>query len=219
MEALRSDREYTHYEWECYTVSGETRNIKGAWILCDQGYQPWGTMICAYASAQAGTEMVPFNNRLGSVRKDIEDTFGIMKKRFRILRLPFLYKPAQRVGSVFKACAILHNMLLDYDQLDDIGQDEEHWIEADNRATRESLAQVGRVCPAAQDRDYTYLGQAFIPLGRPPLEDARRHHGLKDALLEHFTYVRKAEMLKWLKIAARITSDKNSGQNNTSIEE
>jgi hypothetical protein len=118
-----------------------------------------------------------------------------------------LYSPTTRIGTIFKVCAILHNKLLDYDNLDDIGQEEEHWIEADVRATREALA--NRHCPAAEDKDYSYLGEPFVPLGLPTLEEERRHHGLKDALLEHFTYVKTSGQLRWLKTASQIQAESN----------
>lgn len=207
MEAVRCKKEFTEFEWESYSKTGHTRLHKGAWILCDQGYHLWGMMICAFASSTAGTEMGPFNSRIGSVRKDIEDTFGILKKRFRVLRFPMLYSPTTRIGTIFRVCAILHNRLLDYDNLDDIGQEEEHWIEADARATREALVESNRHCPAAEDKDYSYLSEPFIPLGLPGLEEERRHHGLKDALLEHFTFVKTTGQLRWLKTASQIVAE------------
>ena len=73
-----------------------------------------------------------FTERLESVRKDSECVFGIMKKRFRILRLPFEYKNSADIDAVMYTCAALHNMLLKYDGRADLGMDDsEHWIKAD----------------------------------------------------------------------------------------
>ena len=65
--------------------------------------------------------------RLESVRKDVECCFGRLKKRFRILRLPFLFVYEAQIHDTFKTAAILHNWLLDLDGLSDIGQDPTDW--------------------------------------------------------------------------------------------
>ena len=57
---------------------------------------------------------------LESIHKDVERTFGVMKKRFRILKVPLLFREAAFVQDIFLTCVVLHNMLLEYDhQFDD----------------------------------------------------------------------------------------------------
>ena len=53
-----------------------------------------------------------WSKRLESVRKDVECAFGIVKKRFRIVHLPFPYCKAKLVENVFRVCVMLHNRLL-----------------------------------------------------------------------------------------------------------
>ena len=50
--------------------------------------------------------------RCESVRKIIERVFGMLKKRFRILRLPMLVKDMAEVEDIVKVCCVLHNMCL-----------------------------------------------------------------------------------------------------------
>lgn len=50
-----------------------------------------------------------------SVRKDVECTFGILKNRWRILKLPILYRREKVIDAIMKTCCALHNMLLEYD--------------------------------------------------------------------------------------------------------
>lgn len=71
--------------------------------------------------------------RMASVRKDVEDCFGILKKRFRILRVPSLLNQEKEITNVFMTCCVLHNMLLDWDGLSDLGNEDEDWILADKR--------------------------------------------------------------------------------------
>ena len=122
IEAVRANDLYTSYEWECLNRHGATQRYKGCWNLCDQGYFPWGALICAFSSVV--TAIGAWNSLVGSARKDVEYAFGALKKRFRILRLPFLYRPTHKIGTIFKVRAILHNMLLEFDGLADIGQEE-----------------------------------------------------------------------------------------------
>ena len=49
---------------------------------------------------------------LESVRKDVECTFGILKGRFRCLKLPIFYHSKKNIDNMFFTCCILHNMLL-----------------------------------------------------------------------------------------------------------
>ena len=62
------------------------------------------------------------------IRKDIECVFGILKKRFRILRLPFEISK-EDTGVHFRVCCVLHNMLLQRDGSAEIGEKEEHYIQ------------------------------------------------------------------------------------------
>ena len=54
-----------------------------------------------------------------------------MKKRFRILRLPFEFRSVKAIEKVFKVCCVLHNMLLKYEGRDIMGQLEQDWRELD----------------------------------------------------------------------------------------
>ena len=47
------------------------------------------------------------------MRKIIERVFGMLKKRFRILRLPMLVKKMSEVEDIVKVCCVLHNMGID----------------------------------------------------------------------------------------------------------
>lgn len=70
-----------------------------------------------------------FSKRLESVRKDVECTFGVLKNRFRILKVPLLCcgKHGQdKVDNIFYTCCMLHNMLLEHDGLIDWETDWSH---------------------------------------------------------------------------------------------
>lgn len=48
-----------------------------------------------------------------SLRKDIERVFGIIKQRFRILKLGVSFYKMETVEKLFHTCVALHNFLLD----------------------------------------------------------------------------------------------------------
>ena len=54
-----------------------------------------------------------------SERKHVECAFGILKSRFRILKLPIQIHDFDLINDVFHVCCILHNMCLEFDGLDD----------------------------------------------------------------------------------------------------
>ena len=84
-------------------------------------YHPWPETIAGPKPDDAPTFVLGKYGRVSeSIRKDSECTFGIEKKRFRCLRLPFLTYKKKNVHTIFRKCAILHNMLLQYDGLDTI---------------------------------------------------------------------------------------------------
>ena len=62
-------------------------------------------------------EDVKWSEWVESVSKDVECTFGL-KARWRWLRSEILYKDRAIIGYAMKTAAILHNVLLRYDNLE-----------------------------------------------------------------------------------------------------
>ena len=60
-----------------------------------------------------------FRCQFVSVRKDVEDFFGILKARFRILKLPFEVHTKRQIDKIMFACVTLHNMLHSFDCRDE----------------------------------------------------------------------------------------------------
>jgi hypothetical protein len=54
-----------------------------------------------------------FSSNLESVRKDVECTFGILKKRWKILNNGLLYRDIKVCEKIFVTAVCLHNMLVD----------------------------------------------------------------------------------------------------------
>ena len=78
--------------WHYYTSAGLVREERGVYLICDNGYLCWPQAICPYVSVNKSTLEGFFSTNLESVRKDFECTFGILKKRWRILNNGLNYR-------------------------------------------------------------------------------------------------------------------------------
>ena len=62
--------------------------------------------------------------QIASTRKDVECTFGRIKNRFRMLKLPLQFDNLGDVRALFVTCCVLHNMLLQHETEDDCNADD-----------------------------------------------------------------------------------------------
>ena len=67
------------------------------YLVCDGGYLWWPQLMCPYVSAAAASAKGYFLSNLESVRKDVECTSGITKKRRKILNNGLLVSQHQGV--------------------------------------------------------------------------------------------------------------------------
>lgn len=75
-------------------------------------------LICPFKWAKPGSIKHDWSDEVESTRKDVERTFGILKKRWRCLINPIEFKNPTYIEQMFQTCCVLHNMLLDFDGLD-----------------------------------------------------------------------------------------------------
>jgi len=71
---------YKDVLWKYYTYYGRVEKEQGAYLICDNGYHHWRNSISPYANADSASLEGYFSTNLESVRKDVECTFGILKK-------------------------------------------------------------------------------------------------------------------------------------------
>ncbi len=69
--------------WSYYNADGGVCKDRRVYFICDNGYLCWPTSICPYERADSSTLEGYFSTNLESVRKDVECTFGILKKRWK----------------------------------------------------------------------------------------------------------------------------------------
>ena len=68
--------------------------------------------MCPYVNMAAATAEGYYSSNLECVRKDVECTFGITKKRWKILNNGLMYHNIKVCEKIFVTCACLHNMLV-----------------------------------------------------------------------------------------------------------
>jgi hypothetical protein len=172
---------YKDIEWECFDLHGVLHKCRGVYLICDGGYLRWRTLICPYQYAHNASVKGYWSTNLESVRKDVECTFGIMKKRWRILEYGIHYRCIVTSEKIFVVCAILHNMLIN----------EIDWSESD-------VPQVGRSVPKAGDA--IYLEGPTDRDAAEPVSRSQKRNEKKDGvdwaarreqLSEHHAYCKK----------------------------
>lgn len=117
---------FVEYEFDLLGPDGNPVRHRGLYLITDNGYHCWRELIPPMRVTTSEDE-IKWSKLVESVRKDVECTFGSLKKRFKILKIPILYHTVERVDNVFFTCAILHNMLLKWDGygLEEMENDEE----------------------------------------------------------------------------------------------
>ena len=112
--------------WEHETADESTPpkmiSYKGAWLMCDNGYLNWPTLIPPSKDWKHIRD-TRFAQWLESMQKDVECTFGIMKGRFRILKAGVRVHGVEAVDRIWRTCCALHNYLLEKDGLDERWED------------------------------------------------------------------------------------------------
>jgi hypothetical protein len=83
------------------------------YLICDNGYLCWPTRICPFKRTDIGSPKEYFSMHLEGVRKDVECTFGILKKRWRILNNGFFHREMEICKKIFVTFCWLNNFMLE----------------------------------------------------------------------------------------------------------
>ena len=123
--------------------------------------------MCPYINATAASAKGYYLSNLESVRKDVECTFGSMKKRRKILNNGLLHCNIKVCEKIFITCACLHNLLV-----------------KDMRMNH-SDTRVGRGAPLGKDGIYLD-GHTILPnVDKPDLHLAKEFGRQRNALATH----------------------------------
>jgi hypothetical protein len=113
MTGVYSTRQFTLWKYHTYKYI----HI-GMYYISDGGYPQMKYLIPPFKWTQVGTKKNIWYENVESTRKDVERCFGILKKIFRCLINPLELQDPTHIESLFNACTVIHNILLDYDGID-----------------------------------------------------------------------------------------------------
>jgi hypothetical protein len=182
IQDIRSQSIYQDEKFTLYTSDGESKIHRGLYLLCGNGHHKWRPMQCPnkYASE---TNAARWSERVESVRKDSEFTFGILKKRWRILRDHMLIQSKAKIDNIVFTCAILHNMLIDFDEWS--AADDEYDIIEDLEADlqeEEMDSRIENLSREPVDRSYT----GGLDIQENEVEYETEWFTLRKSLIEHY---------------------------------
>jgi hypothetical protein len=89
----------------------------GVYLLVDGGYHKWRLMQCPLKHT-VEEDKARWSEFAESIRKDVECSFGILKKRFQFLMNAITWCRKSDIDNVVFSCVILHNMLHEFDSYD-----------------------------------------------------------------------------------------------------
>ena len=108
-----------------YTEDGSVAEERGYYYIVDGGYNNWIELIAPFKQEPESSIAHIWSKQIEPVQKDVDCVFGILKNRFMILKHPMRLRKMESIEHVFLACAVLHNMLINYDGRDDQEEREE----------------------------------------------------------------------------------------------
>ncbi|XP_076909982.1 uncharacterized protein LOC143567446 [Bidens hawaiensis] len=87
-------------------------NYEYGYYLVDVIYPEWATLVLSF-TCPTDEKCQNFKKKHESARKDIERAFGVLKKRWSIIRQPARFLQMDKLINIMYTCIILHNMILE----------------------------------------------------------------------------------------------------------
>jgi len=202
---------YSDVPFYLYSSPTTLEQVFGLWLLTDNGYHRWRATIPPMKSPLTPDECV-WTTAAESVRKDVECVFGILKRRFRILAIPFELHDVHQIDQVFQSCCILHNMLHDEDKWEErweeglkytmeIGHDSEDDEILSKQAKRAAvrMQSAGRVGGSSSEGQ-EYFGFVDRVQQASP-EISAEFTSFRSRLIQSFKFQKEIGKVTWLKAA------------------
>jgi len=139
------------------------------------------------------------------MRKDIECVFGILKKRFLILKNPIRQQIKQNIERMFLTCCVLHNMTMEEEGLHDwmIDEDDEEvydplakLVERNLRKKRKRGRNLGVAGMRSLNRElYSITENETDTADEQYLVNRERYRNRRDRLVTHYDWMKKNRLL------------------------
>ena len=99
--------------------TGDTEQHQGSSFICNGGYTVWTCLVPPYKEYEPTSSKEGWSKHVEGLWEDVECSFGILKKRFYVLKNPIKLGKAKHIQEMFVTCCALNNRLLAHDKDDD----------------------------------------------------------------------------------------------------
>jgi len=115
------------FEWTAKNANGVDQTFSGPWFLVDGGFMSWLCLMCGYKNTTDKPSW-RWSKWCESVRKCVECVFGILKKRWQILKTGFRMRTRAAMDDCWFSCCALHNwifeLLEEQEKIEDVDDDD-----------------------------------------------------------------------------------------------
>jgi Plant transposon protein len=207
---VRFDQLFTEAKFKVQISERKWIVEKGVYLLVDGGYHKWRIMICPLKHT-VEEDKARWSEFAESIRKDVECSFSILKKRFQLLKNAINWHRKSDIDNAVFSCVILHNMLHEFD-----GYDKRWEAEIENthfdKEEGEHLNRIRRRVVRAIENvdDYSHVGYLEHNINNigfasrldndVAIEISTEHEILRNKLIKHLDMQYLNGKLRWLKI-------------------
>ena len=222
-ELIRGVKEgglYSKNEFKLFELDQDKNEVEvtyqGAWFIVDNGYLNWSCTVPPMKDP-VSYQQIRFSEWLESMRKDVECTFGSLKRRFAILKYGIRLGKIADCDKVWRTCCALHNLLLFHDKLDmgwehgkklyerdcvDGDNDDDGCDDYDDEDVPFALTRLNRLSSTNKPSNYTEYDANFF--NKYTVENKRQVSKLplkvfQERLIHHFDIRFKKNDIQWPK--------------------
>lgn len=153
-----------------FTVNGKQYNM--GYYLADGIYPDWATFAKSITRPQSEKHKL-YAQYQESARKDVERAFGVLQKRWAIIRHPARLWERKELADIMYACVILHNMIVE-DERDSYSIPDENTYEQGQFSAQITGLNQGPI-----------YGFSEVLEKNRTIRDRTAHRRLKEDLIEH----------------------------------
>ena len=192
------DGKYGNHSCDVYDKNGNTVEMKGCYLINDNGYQKWSTLMEPSKNSITNEEL-EWSEMLESLRKDIECAFGILKQLFAILKYGARVTSMETMDHIFLTCCSIYNQ-----RMRQLGKDEPWQNILDH--SDETEEEVGFFKRMVEMHKNVPEAEVGLPLdveldiddnSDENVEVGPSHDVRKQMLINHFSYCAQNKMIKW----------------------
>jgi hypothetical protein len=202
VSSLHEGEIYGDIKYKLSNSNGEEIEEQGLYLIVDGGYHKWRCLQCPIKHPSDSPEGI-WSEWLESVRKDVECLFGILKGRFRCLKLPIYYHDKAAIDNMFFTTCIIHNILLSFDGLDVRWEKDINWAGSDGDHADEDMAifrqHLSRVRNLVPTTDFTLVGCRAV-YSRYDITHGDSYEEYETSYtIKHFCWNFSKGKIKWLR--------------------